>query len=77
MELLLISLVAGLAAYGWTYTPWPVWIQKNIIKGKPLNCGMCMAFWIGAICSALTISAQHSVLVGFAAMGCYVIFNKL
>lgn len=76
MELIL-SIVAGLAAYGWVETPWPKWIQKNIIKGKPLNCGMCMAFWFGSITTALMVSCVPAIPVGFAAMGIYVLICRL
>ena len=63
------SIIAGLAGYAFVgLTPWPVWVQKNIIQGKPLNCYMCMAFWFGLIFSILDQNYFAAPIVGFASM---------
>ena len=64
MQHLIISILAGLAGYSFVrLCPWPFQL-----KGKPLNCQMCMAFWFGFITSIVLHHYALSVPVGFAAM---------
>jgi hypothetical protein len=64
MQHLIISILAGLSGYSFVrLAPWPFQL-----KGKPLNCQMCMAFWFGLITSLLVEPSFYAPAVGFGAM---------
>lgn len=64
MNLLIISLIAGLAGYSFVrLTPFPF-----KLKGKPLNCQMCMAFWFGFLSYLYIDLSPLAIAVGFASM---------
>jgi hypothetical protein len=64
MQHLIISILAGLSGYSFVrLAPWPFQL-----KGKPLNCQMCMAFWFGFIATLFTEDIYFAPLVGFASM---------
>jgi hypothetical protein len=64
MNLLIISIIAGLAGYSFVrLAPWPF-----RITGKPFNCQMCMAFWFGFLSYLCIHPSPLAIAVGFAAM---------
>jgi hypothetical protein len=62
MQHLIISALAGLAGYSF------VMLAGFNLKGKPLNCQVCMAFWFGLITSLLVEPTFYAPAVGFGAM---------
>jgi len=62
MQHLIISALAGLAGYSF------VMLAGFGLKGKPLNCQVCMAFWFGLIISLLVEPSFYAPAVGFGAM---------
>jgi len=64
MQYLIISILSGLAGLAFVrLTPWPF-----KLKGKPLNCQMCMAFWFGCLSYLYIDFSPIAITVGFAAM---------
>jgi hypothetical protein len=62
MQHLIISALAGLAGYSF------VMLAGFKLKGKPLNCQVCMAFWFGLITSLLVEPSFYAPAVGFGSM---------
>ncbi len=64
MQHLIVSVLAGLSGYAFVMlAPWPF-----KLRGKPWNCQMCMAFWLGLITSLLVQPTYYALIVGFASM---------
>jgi hypothetical protein len=64
MNLIIISIIAGLAGYSFVLlAPFPFHL-----KGKPLNCQMCMAFWFGFLSYLYIDLSPLAITVGFASM---------
>jgi ABC-type antimicrobial peptide transport system permease subunit len=64
MNSIIYSIIGGLAGYAFVrLAPFPFQL-----RGKPLNCQMCMAFWFGSLSYLYTDFSPVAIPVGFAAM---------
>ena len=64
MNSILFSIIGGLAGYAFVRLA-PFRFQ---LRGKPLNCQMCMAFWFASLSYLYTDLSPVAISVGFAAM---------